>query len=239
MSKRSIIAIVLLAVLLAVLVVLVLLKSVPAAYERAGRGIRDPGARETALRQFDADVVNHLANVLLDRSAGTRLDVTLTEEMVNARIALYRDEAARNREPVPPALAALRVAFEPGRVVFATRLGRGATSVVVSQDLHVAATADGRLRADLGDLRAGRLPVPGALSQEIAAALGALADEPDAPEEDTTPWDLWRAAVRAMGGEPVPLGRGKKQIRLERIEVERGVMRIEGRRAGKRPADGG
>lgn len=231
MSKRSFLAIVLLAILAAVLGVGLLLKSVPPAYERAGEAVRDDAARQAALARFDADVVNHVANVLLDKSGSTRLDITLTEEMVNARLGLWLEEAARNREAVPSALKGLRVAFEPGRVVVATRLGRGAASVIVSQDLAMTATEDGRLRVDAGDLRAGRLPVPGFVSEEVRTALEALVDSPEEAEEDTTPADLWRAALGALGGEPVPLGRGKKQIRLERITIERGVMRVEGRRA--------
>jgi len=52
--------------------------------------------------------------------------------------------------------------------------------------------------------------------------------------------DVWRAVLEVLDGKPVPLGKGKKRIVLDAVEIERGVLRITGHRAGKpanTPAD--
>ena len=213
------------------LLVLMLAKCPPLAYRRAGEALQDPAAREAAIRQFDEEVVNRFADVMFDQSGRTPLDLRLTEDMVNARLRQYLDEAARNRERVPPEIATLRVAFEPGCMVLATRIGHGARSVVVSQEVRLSATEDGLLKVDLGALYAGWLPVPRALADPLRANLHLLAGRPEKGNNEGGADDLWRAVVEAMDRGPVPLGQGKRQIILEKIEAERGQLHVEGHKA--------
>jgi len=209
----------------------VLLKSPPAVYERTAPMGPDP----EAVRAFNRRVVNHVVNVLLDESGGTRLAVEVTEAMVNARLARFLAEERRAGRPVPAVLEGLRVGFEPGAVVLATRLGRGWSAVVVAQWLRLETDGEGRLRVRPAGARLGSLPMPVDAAEVIRTALDRLGGgdaragtepEPRGPEA------VLRAVARALAGEPVPLGRGKRRIVLERVEVDRGVLRAWGRRAG-------
>jgi len=219
-----------LALLAAAAAVAFLVKSAPEPYRRT----EPMGADPDALRQFNSAVVNHVGNVLLDESGGTRLDLEVTEAMLNARLALFLAEEAEAGHAVAPALAHLRVAFEPGAVVLATRLGSGWSSVVVSQRLRLEADDAGRLVMRPAGASAGRLPVPVALERSLreaaAKALEQAADGQDADDGDDLA-RLWRAVVDALGGEPVYLGSGKRRILLDKVTIARGVLRVTGRKA--------
>jgi len=233
--------------LLAVALAAILLKATPGVYERTAPLGRDP----EAVRAFNRRVVNHVGNVLLDESGGTRLDLTVTEAMVNARIARFLEEERAAGRGVRPILAQLRVGFEPGAVVLATRLGRGWSEVVVAQWLRLSADGKARLRVEPAGARAGHLPLPGGLLGALRAAVARVlaADEAAAPagaaetqgESETADEDerlrLAGAILAALDGEPVPLGKGKCRLLLETVEVRRGVLRMRGRRAGKDAPD--
>ena len=220
----------------ALLALVMLLKCPPLAYHRTGAILQDPAARQEALRRFDEDVVNRFGDVAFDQSGRTRLNVTVTEDMVNARLRQYLDEADRNGERVPHELATLRVAFEPGCMVLAARIGRGATSVVAAQEIRLAATETGLLKVELGALQAGWLPIPRAVADQWRAGLRKMASRPEKAGDEGGADDLWRAVFEAMDQGPVPLGKGKRQIVLEKIEIERGSLHIEGHKATKRAA---
>ncbi len=211
----------------------VLVKSTPDVYERTA----SMGIDREAVRRFDRRVVNHVGNVLLDESGGTALDLEVTEAMVNARIAQFLAEERRAGRTVPAVLAHLRVGFEPGAVVLATRLGQGWSGVVASQWFGLSADRQGRLRAEPAGATLGALPMPGGFLDAVRGwAAGVLpgadgaADAPDADEQEPHRRVL-EAALDALGGEPVPLGKGKRRIILEAVEVDRGVLRMRGRRA--------
>ncbi|MBL7139581.1 MAG: hypothetical protein ISS74_01590 [Planctomycetes bacterium] len=209
--------------------VVLLLKSAPDPYRRT----EPMGVDREALRQFNTGVVNQVGNVLLDESGGTRLDLAITEPMINARIAQFLADEIRAGRAVPPALEHLRVGFEPGVVVLATRLGGGWSSVVVSQRLRLEADDAGRLVVRPVGASAGRLPLPLAplepLRQAAAQALEQAPGEAAGDEDDVS--RLWRAVLDALDGEPVFLGSGKRRIALEDVEVERGTLRVTGHRS--------
>jgi len=213
--------------------VVLLVKSAPNPYRRT----EPMGVDAAALRQFNAGVVNHVGNVLLDASGGTRLDLAVTEAMLNARIAQFLAEEVQAGRAVPPALEHLRVGFEPGSVVLATRLGSGWSSVVVSQHFRLEADDAGRLVVRPAGASAGRLPLPLAplepLRQAAARALEQAPGEAAGDEDDAA--RLWRSVLEALDGEPVHLGSGKRRIVLDEIAVERGVLRVRGHRATGRP----
>jgi hypothetical protein len=176
----------------------------------------------------------------------------VTDAMVNARVAQFLDEERRAGRSVPAVLAHLRVGFEPGAVVLATRLGRGWSEVVVGQWLRLSADEQGRLRTEPVGTRVGQLPLPGGVLGTLRAAVaGVLADdgaaEPPGPAEaagetgtaeEAERLRLVDAILAALDGEPVPLGKGKRRIVLESVEVERGTLRMRGRRAGRQDARG-
>jgi hypothetical protein len=209
-----------------VAIALVLAKLTPDAYHRTAPLGSDPAA----LARFNEDVVNGVGNVLLDSSGGTALDVTLTEAMVNARLAQFVAEQTRAGQPLPDAVRRLRIAFEPGEVVVMTRLGQGLTEAVVSQRLSVEALPDGRLRVLPAGTRAGLLPLPEALVAHLGRALTSAAGEREPPAEDGGVAELWDAVLEALGGEPVALGKGRRRIVLERADVTRGTLHVVGRR---------
>jgi len=217
------------ALLVAVAAVVLLLKAVPGPYSRT----EPVGLDREALRQFHTRVVNHVGNVLLDESGGTRLDLEVTEAMLNARLALFLAEETEAGRAVAPALAHLRVAFEPGAVVLATRLGTGWASVVVSQRFRLEADDAGRLVVRPAGASAGRLPVPLAFLEPLhQAAARALEQPPDGAAGDGEGASrLWQAVLEAFQGELVFLGSGKRRLLLEQVETERGVLRMTGRRA--------
>jgi len=232
LSRRRALRALVAALVGAVVLLLLLLKVTPEPYRRAAA----LGANLDALAQFNRDVVNGVGNVLLDRSGGTRLDLEMTEAMVNARLTRFVADEARQGRAVAPALDALRIAFEPGRIVLATRLGEGLTAVVVSQECRPIAEEDGRLRVEAGALRAGLLPVPVSAVDRLRSHLAQARVAFQSAGEPQRPADLLADLLEALEGQPVALGKGRKRILLDRIEVERGVLRVRGhRQAAPRP----
>jgi len=221
--------------LLAVGLAAIMVKSTPGVYERTA----PLGPDRAALRAFNKRVVNHVGNVLLDESGGTRLDLAVTEAMVNARIAWFLDEERRAGREVPAVLAHLRIGFEPGAVVLATRVGRGWSEVVVAQWLRLSADEQGRLRTEPAGTRVGSLPLPGGLigllresaAEVLARGEGAGASDRAEDEAGKQRLRLAGAILDALDGKPVPLGKGKRRILLEAVEVGRGVLRMQGHRA--------
>jgi len=217
---------VLAAALLLAALALVLLKWTPAVYERTAIIGPDPAAQA----RFNEEVVNRIGNVLLDRSGGTRLDLAVTEEMVNARIAGFLADEQGAGRPLPPVVRDLRLGFEPGAVVVVTRIGRGLSRLVVSQTLCLEVQPDGALRIRPGCLWVGALPVPSVFLGEVRQAVAErLAQESSADDDKSI--DLGRYVVEALGGSPVFLGKGRKRILADHIEIQAGLIRIEGHRA--------
>lgn len=222
---------------LAVAAAILLLKITPEVYTRTA----PMGADEAAILRFNQEVVNKVGNVYLDRSGRTPLAIEFTEEMVNAIIAqsLAGEEAAG--KALPPALRDMRVGFEPGRLVVATRLGQGVRSVIVSQGFELSATEEGLLLVQAAGTAGGLLPLPGGLMDFIKRALADQAARQETAGAGPSAalgagektLDVWRAVVEALDGKPVSLGKGKKRIVLDFVEIERGVLRITGHRTGK------
>lgn len=225
--KRTLaIIIVLAALLLAAIVLVVLVKATPEAYRRT----QALGEDEAAVRQFNERVVNQVGDVLLDKSGGTRLAVAITEAMVNARLARFVGEQDRSGRPVAPVVRNLRLAFEPGRVVVATRVGQGLSGVVVTQHLRCLVEPDGSMRVEAVRLDAGLLPLPGAVMGEAKAVLRQRLDEQAWAATDDKTINLARYALDALDGHAVFIGQGKKRIALDRVTVERGILKVEGHR---------
>jgi hypothetical protein len=191
------------------------------------------GADHPAKDLFNERVVNGVGNVLLDKSGGTPLDLAITEEMVNARLAKFLEET-RARGPgapgLPPALEALRVGFEPGRLILATRVGKGLGSLVLSQHLVVAPTSDGRLRVETAGVQAGYLPLPSRLADHLARALKQHVDRLEADRPEDPALALWHGVVDALEGKPVALAGKKLGIALDAVQIDRGVLRARGHR---------
>jgi len=225
--KRTIAVIVLAALLLGAIVLVVLVKATPEAYRRT----QALGDDEAAVRQFNEQVVNQVGDVLLDKSGGTRLAVEITEAMVNARLARFVGEQDRSGRPVAPVVRDLRLAFEPGRVVVATRVGQGLSGVVVTQHLRCLVEPDGCMRIEVVRLDAGLLPLPGVVMDEAKAVLRQHLADPELAADDDKTIDLARAMLEALDGQAVFIGQGKKRIALDRLTVERGVLKVEGHRA--------
>lgn len=228
-NRRRLVARLAIALAAAAVLAVILLKLTPGVYRRTEAIGPDPAA----VARFNEQVVNPALNVLLDRSGGTRLDLAITEEMVNARAARFLADEARSGRAVPPVLADARVGFEGGRVVMATRLGSGASGVVVAQHFRLSADAEGRLCVASAGMSAGLLPVPGFLTdgpmcQAVAAHLARV----EAAGSDNGDVQFWRYFAEALGGRPVWLGEGRKRILLDRIEIEDGVLKVQGHRAG-------
>jgi len=217
------------ALVLAVAVAILLLKMTPEVYRRTAA----MGADEAATLRFNEEVLNKVGNVYLDRSGRTPLALEITEEMVNSLLAQELDDEEQAGKALPPALRDMRVGFEPGRLVVATRLGQGFSGVVVSQGFELSATEDGRLLVQPAGTSGGLLPLPGGLMDYVRRAVAAQAERREADGKDGGTAQVWRAVVEALDGKPVPLGKGKKRIILDSVEIERGTLRITGHRAGK------
>jgi len=205
---------------------ILLLKMTPEVYRRTAV----MGADEAATLRFNEEVLNKVGNVYLDRSARTPLALKFTEEMVNAVIVQSLDDEERSGRVLPPALRDMRVGFEPGRLVVATRLGQGLSSVIVSQSLRLSATEDGRLIVEPAGTAVGLAALPGGLMDYVRRVLADQAARREADGSDGGTAQVWRAVLEALDGKPVPLGKGKKRIILDSVEIERGVLRITGHR---------
>ena len=188
------------------------------------------GADHPAKDLFNERVVNGVANVLLDKSGRTPLDLAITEEMVNARLAKLLEETRARGESLPPVLEALRIGFEPGRLIVATRVGVGAGSLVLSQHLIVAPTPDGRLRVETAGVQAGYLPLPSRLANHLVRALEEHVDRLEAERPDDPTLALWRGVLEALEGKPVALAGKKLVIALDAVQIDRGVLRARGHR---------
>jgi hypothetical protein len=154
-------------VVAAIVVLVVLLKLTPEVYRRTV-GMRSAAAAE----QFDVEVINQYGNFMLDRSRRTPLEITLTEEMVNARVAKYVANALREGKTVPAVLYDARVAFEPGRLVLTTRAGGSITSVVLSQWFSLEVGPDGELVVAPAGTDVGLLPMPDFVFEYARGRLG-------------------------------------------------------------------
>ena len=179
---------------------------------------------------FNERVINGVGNVLLDKSGRTPLDVTVTEEMVNARLAAFLEETRARGERLPSALKGMRIAFEPGRFILATRLGEGLGSLVLSQHLHLKPTADGRLRVETVGVRVGYLPLPIRLADLMTEALRRHVERAEAGGAEDGALEVWRGVLRALEGEPVALAGKKLGIVLDAVETDRGTLRARGHR---------
>jgi hypothetical protein len=224
------------AMLVTAVAVAALLKATPDTYRRvAGIGPEDPAAAK-----FTEQLINPLGNVLLDKSGGTSLDVTLTEDVLNARLAEFLAETRAGGARLPPVLENVRVAFEPGVLFVGTRVGSGSGSVVVSHRLRLSATDDGRLLAETVALRAGMMPVPRSLVGQVAAALRLTIERAERKKGDAGGLAIWHGALDALEGKPVSLvyesGRKVLGIHLEKVEVGRGSLHVVGRRIEQEPA---
>ena len=226
-SPRRLVGAAIAAVVVAAIVAVALLKSTPDVYRRT----ENLGADEAAIARFNEEVVNKVGNVLLDKSGGTLLELEITEEMANGRLArLIEDQEGAGRR-VPQVLRDARIGFEPGRMVLATRLGSGASSVVVCQDLRLVVEPDGQLRVEPAGLAAGILPLPGGVMGEVRRAVAGHLERLIAAKADKDTADVWRTGLDALEGKPIPVGKGKNRILLDRIEVDRGVIKVQGHRA--------
>ena len=188
------------------------------------------GADHPAKDLFNERVVNGVGNVLLDKSGRTPLDLAITEEMVNARLAKLLEETRARGESLPPALEALRIGFEPGRLIVATRVSGGVGSLVLSQHLIVAPTPDGRLRVETAGVQAGYLPLPSRLANHLVRALEEHVARLEAERPDDPTLALWRGVLEALEGKPVALAGKKLGIALDAVQIDRGVLRARGHR---------
>jgi hypothetical protein len=235
MTRKRVILAIVVALLAGLGLVVLLLKMTPDAYRRTvGTGIETK-----AIDRFNEEVVNRVGNVFLDRSRQTPLQLHLTEDMINARLALALEDLARTGKTVPPVLRDARIAFEPGRIVLATRLGQGATAAIVSQAVRLAIGPDGGLVVQPGGTSVGLLPMPLDIVGATRPLLAAEADRLEQAGDTTGNLEVLRAVVDAIDGKSIPLGNGKKRIVLDRIEIGRGVLEIDGHQAGRveKPAD--
>lgn len=219
------------ALVLAATAALLLLKMTPAVYRRTAA----MGADEAATLRFNEEVLNKVGNVYLDRSGRTPLALEITEEMVNSLLAQALDDEDQAGKAFPPALRDMRVGFEPGRLVVATRLGQGFSGIVVSQGFRLSATDEGQLLVEPAGTAVGLAALPGGLMDYVRRALADQAARQGEGADDTDGGEarVWRAVLEALDGKPVPLGKGKKRIILDFVEIERGVLRVTGHRAGK------
>jgi hypothetical protein len=223
---RKVLLAVLAALGLAAVILISLLKWTPAVYERTSIIGPDPAAQA----QFNEEVVNKIGNVMLDRSGGTRLDLSITEMMINARIAGFVADLDRSGRHLPAIVQDFRVGLEPGRIVLATGIGRGITRVVVSQDLRVQRLPDGSLQLVPTYVWAGAVPFPAALLAGVQRALTERLMQESTPEDEKSV-DLGRYGIEALEGNPVFLGKGRKRVLADRIDIQPGIIHVEGHRA--------
>jgi len=228
LSRRTRITLAAAAVALVVvaMLVLILLKGTPEVYRRTAH----TGLDSAAARRFDEQVVNQVGNVLLDKSGQTRLDLVVTEEMANARVARFLADQAAAGRGVSPALRRLRIAFEPSGLVIATEVGSGMTSAIVSQYLGLSVDSEGRLCVEPAGTGVGWMPVPKDVLDSVRPAVEAALRRGKAGDGAEATLQFWHAILDGLDGKPVPIGKGKRRIVLESVELERGVLRMKGHR---------
>ncbi|MCX5682755.1 MAG: hypothetical protein NT049_03620 [Planctomycetota bacterium] len=218
------------AILLVGAVGTVLVKWTPDFYSRTAGVV--PTAANRA--RFDAEIINKIGNVLLDKSGKTDLDLTVTEEMVNIGVAGFVEDQQKAGKSVSAAIQALRVSFEPDTIIVASIVGNGATSVVAAQHLGVEVQKDGTLLVSPSGASAGVLPVPDTLVAEARQTLASrLAGKKKKPEEEEGALDLTQCSMDALEGKPVTLGSGRRYIAVDKVQIEKGLLRIWGHLAEK------
>jgi hypothetical protein len=216
-------------VVVGAVVAVVLLKTEPGVYTRTF----SQGADPKDLSAFDDQVVNQVANVFLDKSRRTPLELHLTEAAVNARLIQTLADVEASGKPLPPAVRDLRVAFEPGQVVLVTRVGSGPTAAVVTQPLNLAVGPEGRLIVKPGDTTVGLVPVPMDVLSRARPVVARQIERLRTAGDDSGMIEILEAVQQALSEEPVPLGKGKKRIVLERLTVDRGTLQVVGHQAGR------
>jgi hypothetical protein len=212
------------AILLVVVVGAVLLKWTPDFYSRTAGIV----PTEAAKARFNEAIINKIGNVLLDKSGKTALDLTVTEEMLNVGIAAFVEDQQKGGKSVSPAIQAMRVGFEPDSVIVASIVGSGATSVVAAQYLGVEVQKDGTMIVRPAGASAGVLPVPDTLVVEARRALASRLTAKKKPEEEEGAVDFAQCSMDALEGKPVTLGSGRRFIAVDKIKIEKGLMRIWG-----------
>jgi hypothetical protein len=232
--RRWVLLGVLAAVLLGLLGAIVLVKWTPDFYSRNAVVV----ATDANRARFNAEIVNKIGNVLLDKSGKTDLDLTITEEMINIGIAGFVQDQQKAGKAVSAAIQALRVSFEPDTVIVASIVGSGATSVVAAQHLGVEVQQDGTMIVKPVGASAGALPVPETLVAEARRALAARMTAKKDPAGEEEGVNFAQCAMDALEGKPVTLGAGRKFIAVDKIRIEKGLFRIWGHVAEK-PKSGG
>jgi hypothetical protein len=227
--RRWILLGILAAILLAIVVGTVLVKWTPDFYSRTA-GIMPTEANRA---RFDAEIINKIGNVFLDKSGKTELDLTVTEEMVNIGIAAFVEDQQKGGKAVSAAVQALRVSFEPDAVIVASIVGSGATSVVAAQHMGVDVQKDGTMLVRPSGASAGVLPVPDTLVAEARRALASrMGGKPPASEEEQGV-NFAQCAMDALEGKPIYMGSGRRFIAVDKIKIEKGLFRIWGHLAEK------
>ena len=217
------------ALVLAPVVGIVLVKWTPDFYRRTAGIV----ATDANRARFTEEIVNKIGNVLLDKSGKTALDLTVTEEMINIGIAGFVQDQQKGGKSVSPAIQALRVCFEPDTVIVASIVGSGVTSVVAAQHLGVEVQKDGTMIVKPSGASAGVLPVPDTLVVEARRALASRLTAKKTPDEEEGAVNFAQCAMDALEGKPVTLGSGRRFIAVDKIKIEKGLMRIWGHVAEK------
>jgi hypothetical protein len=214
---------------LAAIVGVVLVKWTPDFYSRTAGIV----ATDANRARFTEEIVNKIGNVLLDKSGKTDLDLTITEEMVNIGIAAFVEDQQKGGKAVSSAIQALRVSFEPDTVIVASIVGSGATSIVAAQYMGVEVQKDGTMLVRPSGASAGVLPVPDTLVVEARRALASRMTAKKNPEEEEGAVNFAQCSMDALEGKPVTLGAGRRFIAVDKIRIEKGLVRIWGHLAEK------
>jgi len=231
--RRWALLIILAALLLAAVVGIVLVKWTPDFYKRTAVVVANDANRG----RFNEEIVNKIGNVLLDKSGKTALDLTITEEMVNIGIAGFVQDQQKGGKAVSSVIQALRVSFEPDTVIVASIVGSGATSVVAAQHMGVEVQKDGAMIVKPSGASAGALPVPDTLVAEARRTLASRMAGKKGPSEEEDPINLAQCAMDALEGKPAFLGSGRRYIAVDKIKIEKGLIRIWGHLAEKPKSD--
>ena len=215
----------------------VLSKAEPPGYTRASDFTPQQISEEAA--KFNAAAAK-VHNCITDSSGGTPLDITLTDTAINAQI---RSRQPAQLDQLPHWLDNPQVVFRDGEVVLMGDVNYRGQRTIASFHLDVGVTDEGDLKLEMVKTRAGRMPLPdmvgeatiGHLDRKITTLQGKIKTADDQKKAERM--ELMLMALTSMRGllkgEPVTLQTRRHRLKLEVVQVNKGRIRLVGRRVEK------
>jgi len=221
----KVLRLIVLLLILSVVIAFFLYKTPPSYYNPPSTASRD--VLDGWAGRFN-NQMSELANALLDKSGGTPIDVTFTEEALNGHLRTFHAKIVEN---LPEDVAEPYVAFIPGRIALSARWSEGWLQTVLSAEVAVALPEPHKIEVRIESVRAGRLPLPKSLFPRIIISRISQMLKQGGFKGDSQ--YVLEKARAVFEGEPILLVKRKYRVEIDKFEITPGRLHIKGRRIKK------